>query len=54
MPIALGYINYGNKTGGVARILTTTGDVDKDMIEIKKFYQGITPKHPEMFRSGLE
>lgn len=47
VPIALGFIDYGNKTGGIGPVIYPTGDIDADMIEIRKFYSTITGKYPE-------
>ena len=54
VPIALGFIDYGNKTAGIGKIMMPTGDVEKDMLKIKNFYKDFTPRHPERFRTGLE
>lgn len=49
VPIALGFVDFKNKTGGFGPALTPTGDIKKDMPLIQKFYQGITGKIPEKF-----
>jgi 1-acyl-sn-glycerol-3-phosphate acyltransferase len=49
VPIALGYIDYANKKGGVGPILYPSGDYDKDMAFINDFYHDKTGKHPEKF-----
>jgi 1-acyl-sn-glycerol-3-phosphate acyltransferase len=49
VPIALGYLDYGKKEAGVTQLFYPTGDLEKDMAEIKTFYRGITPKYPEKF-----
>lgn len=49
VPIALSFINYGNKTGGIGPILYPSGDYEKDMIIIQDYYRNITPRHPERF-----
>jgi 1-acyl-sn-glycerol-3-phosphate acyltransferase len=38
IPILLGYLDYKNKLGGVGPLFYPTGDVDKDMAEIRAFY----------------
>ena len=45
VPIALGFLDYKNKRGGIGGMLTTTGDYDADLEKIKAFYAPITPKH---------
>ena len=47
VPIALGFIDYGNKTGGIGPLFYPTGDIDADMKEIRKFYADIKGKYPE-------
>lgn len=47
VPITTGYLDYGNKIGGVLTIFQPTGNVDEDIVEIKKAYRGIRPKDPE-------
>lgn len=42
--IALGYLDYKNKHGGVGAVLETTGDYEADLKIIKDFYSGITAK----------
>jgi 1-acyl-sn-glycerol-3-phosphate acyltransferase len=50
VPIALGYLDYAKKEGGVGKVIIPDGDLEKQMQEIKDFYRGMTPKHPERFR----
>lgn len=47
VPIALGFIDYKKKCGGLGPFLTTSGDIDKDMIAIRAYYANITGKNPE-------
>lgn len=49
VPIALGYIDYANKKGGVGPVLYPCGDYEKDMVFINEFYHDKTGKHPEKF-----
>jgi len=46
VPIALGFLDYKNKIGGVGPILHPTGNIDADMVEIRAFYQDISGKYP--------
>ena len=46
VPIALGFIDYGKKTGGIGPLFYPTGDIDADMLEIRKFYTDIKGKYP--------
>ena len=47
VPIVLGYIDYEKKIGGFGPVFYPTGDLDKDMLEIKSFYKGIKGRFPE-------
>ncbi|MEI6455783.1 MAG: 1-acyl-sn-glycerol-3-phosphate acyltransferase [bacterium] len=49
VPIALSYINYGDKTGGIGPILNPTGDYDKDLEFIQEFYRDKVARHPDRF-----
>lgn len=47
VPIALGYLDYRRKCGGIGPYITTSGDIDRDMVEIKAFYATVTGRYPE-------
>jgi 1-acyl-sn-glycerol-3-phosphate acyltransferase len=47
VPIVLGYMDFGNKVVGLGPTFYPTGDIDKDIEEIKSFYRPIKGKHPE-------
>ena len=47
VPICLGFIDYGRKTGGIGPLIYPTGDIDADMKEIRRFYLDIRGKYPE-------
>jgi 1-acyl-sn-glycerol-3-phosphate acyltransferase len=49
VPLVLAYIDYGNKTGGIGPIFYPTGDFNKDMEFIYKFYSTKRAKYPEKF-----
>lgn len=49
IPIAMAYIDYGKKKGGVGPVLYPSGDYDADMKIIKEFYRGMEGRHPEKF-----
>jgi 1-acyl-sn-glycerol-3-phosphate acyltransferase len=52
VPIALGYLDFRKKEGGIGRMFEPTGDIAADMVEIKSFYAGITGKNPASFDNG--
>ncbi len=49
VPIALGYIDYGKKEGGLGPLIYPSGDFEKDFKTITDFYKTKTAKHPEKF-----
>jgi 1-acyl-sn-glycerol-3-phosphate acyltransferase len=49
VPIALGYLDYAKKEAGFGPTFYPTGDIEKDILEIKKFYKSVTPKYPEKY-----
>lgn len=49
VPIALGVFDFKNKTISVTTTFTPTGDLDRDMRDIKAFYRGAHAKYPEKF-----
>ena len=38
VPILLGYVDAANKEAGLVDFFTPTGDIEKDMQEIRTFY----------------
>jgi len=46
VPIALGYIDYAEKTVGIGPTLFPSGDLQADFDQIKSFYAGKLGKHP--------
>jgi 1-acyl-sn-glycerol-3-phosphate acyltransferase len=47
VPIALGYVDYRRKKGGIGAFLNPTGNIDGDLDKIREFYSKITAKFPE-------
>lgn len=46
VPVALGFIDYRRKRGGIGPVLMLSADIDADIAGIRAFYAGITGKHP--------
>jgi 1-acyl-sn-glycerol-3-phosphate acyltransferase len=44
VPIVLGFLDYGRKVGGLGKVFTPTGDVERDMKAIQEFYAPIRGK----------
>ncbi|MBF0204765.1 MAG: lysophospholipid acyltransferase family protein [Desulfamplus sp.] len=47
IPIVMGFIDYGRKTGGLGPYIIPTGDIEFDMLKVHAFYADITAKYPE-------
>jgi len=48
VPIALGYLDYARKEGGIGTLMQPGGDLRADMDVIRAFYAGIRGRHPEL------
>ena len=51
-PIVLGFLDYEKKVGGVGPTIYPTGDIEKDMHEIKSFYSTISGKYPTAYEES--
>ncbi len=49
VPVYLGFLDYGKKVGGVGPAFYPTGDIEKDIAEIKQFYVGMKAKNTKLF-----
>lgn len=47
VPMMLGFLDYEKKRGGLAFTMQPSGDIAKDMSEIRAFYANVRGKHPE-------
>lgn len=47
VPIALGFLDYKHKVGGFGPTFYPTGDLEKDIAEIRKFYAGINGRYAD-------
>ncbi len=52
VPIVLIGMDYPSKTISATKVVFPTGDIEKDMHEIKMHYKQYTGKHPELFCLG--
>jgi 1-acyl-sn-glycerol-3-phosphate acyltransferase len=46
VPIALGFLDYKKKIGGIGPLVRPTGNIEADMQVIKNFYNDISGKYP--------
>ncbi|MEZ5082456.1 MAG: 1-acyl-sn-glycerol-3-phosphate acyltransferase [Bacteroidales bacterium] len=49
VPIALGFLDYSKKHGGIGPVIIPTGNFEEDFKMIESFYRGMGARHPEMF-----
>lgn len=49
VPIALGFMDYRRKVGGLGPLFHPTGDIDRDMAEIQAFYENVTGRRPDQW-----
>ena len=49
VPIMVAYFDYAKKEVGSKGLFYPTGDVEKDILEIRKMYNGVSGRHPENF-----
>ena len=54
IPIALVAIDYSTKTITAEKEIIPSGDLEKDLREIKLYFQQFKGKYPENFATGLE
>lgn len=52
IPILLYALDYGKKTIVATKTIIPSGDLDKDMDEIKQYYKDFKGKYPEKFTIG--
>jgi 1-acyl-sn-glycerol-3-phosphate acyltransferase len=52
VPILLTYLDYGRKVAGIGPCFKPTGDIEADMVEIKRFYAGIKGRNADQFEAG--
>jgi 1-acyl-sn-glycerol-3-phosphate acyltransferase len=49
VPIVLGYLDFARRRGGFGPALHPTGDIRRDMDEIRDFYSDKVGRHPDLF-----
>jgi 1-acyl-sn-glycerol-3-phosphate acyltransferase len=53
VPIVLAGMDYGKKLMVFGKIIIPSDNLQQDMLEIKRFYEGFQAKNPEGFNLGL-
>ncbi len=49
VPIELGVIDYANKIVSISRVFVPSGNVEADLLHVKRFYAGTHAKYPDKF-----
>ncbi|MFH1161051.1 MAG: 1-acyl-sn-glycerol-3-phosphate acyltransferase [bacterium] len=49
VPLALSFIDYGKKTGGIGPVFHPSGDYRKDLVFIQDFYKDKIARYPDRF-----
>jgi 1-acyl-sn-glycerol-3-phosphate acyltransferase len=52
VPILLAYMDYERKVSGLGPVFTPSGDIDADMVLIKRFYAGVKGRNAQQFEAG--
>lgn len=49
VPVALAYLDFRRKAGGIGRMFSTSGDIGADMAQIQCFYRGVSGRNQQQF-----
>jgi 1-acyl-sn-glycerol-3-phosphate acyltransferase len=49
VPIVLAYMDYERRVAGLGPLFTPSGDLERDMDEVKRFYAGIKGRNADQF-----
>ncbi len=49
VPLVFGFLDYRRKVGGIGPTYYPTGDVERDLEVIRRFYEPIGPKYPDCY-----
>lgn len=52
LPIQLSYLDFGERRAGLGPLVHPSGDIERDMVEIKAFYAPFRGKNPRQFSAG--
>eukprot|EP01037_Dinobryon_pediforme_P015060 gene15061-15200_t len=47
VPMVVGFMDYGRRTGGLGPAIMPTGDYRADMAQVAALYRDVTPRHPD-------
>lgn len=51
VPIVLAFVDYARKVGGLGPEFKPSGDVEADIVEIKRFYAGVKGRNADQFEA---
>jgi len=54
VPLVVGFMDYGRKTGGLGPLIWPTGDFRADMMKVLETYKSCIPKFPERAVSSID
>jgi 1-acyl-sn-glycerol-3-phosphate acyltransferase len=46
VPMVIGMMDYGRRTGGLGPAIMPTGNYEADMVQVVEAYRDVTPRHP--------
>ena len=49
VPIILAFLDYERRIGGLGPVFQPSGDIERDMLEIKRFYAPIKGRRADSF-----
>ena len=49
VPICLAYVDFGTKTIGMEDTFAPSGDIEKDLHDVKHYYKNFTGRYPDKF-----
>jgi 1-acyl-sn-glycerol-3-phosphate acyltransferase len=53
VPMVVGMMDYGTKSGGLGPMIWPTGDYEADMAKVAEVYASVTPRHPAKGNVGI-
>lgn len=54
LPIQLSYLDFGERRAGLGPLYHPSGDIERDMVEIKAFYAPFRGKNPRQFSADAD
>src|SRR5262245_43032489 len=48
VPVVCSFLDYGRRVAGIGFVFTPSGDIPADMDRVRKFYDGVRGKYPEL------